>query len=79
MKAKISKVAEDIIKIKFTDDMTLAQIEKVFDDLMVKHNINQYTPTKGGGKIGNNFEWTMCHSLFLNCLENHLMLNSFFK
>lgn len=61
-------VAKDIIQAKITPDMTLLDVEKVFYKLMRKHGIKQGTKTEDGGIQQNNFEWTICKTLFMDCI-----------
>jgi hypothetical protein len=75
--ADISKVAEDIIRMKIKRTDTLNICAKKFFDIMRKHGIKQGTPScndKGEevGIICDNFEWTMCKQLFLNRLSDFM-------
>ena len=62
----MSKVAKDIIGIKFRPNMTIKQTETLFYKIMRKYGIKEGTKDKDGvGIICDNFEWTMCKTLFL--------------
>jgi hypothetical protein len=61
-------VSKDIINAfnkKNTGELTLDQINKKFYRIMIKHGIKKGTKTdNGNGTTCNNFEWTMCKTLF---------------
>lgn len=76
---KIRAVAEDLIKLKFKSTDTVATMKKKFFSIMRKHGITKGTAVENG-IIGDNFEWTICSTLFLSRVKSHiefdLMLNS---
>jgi hypothetical protein len=80
----ISKVAEDIIKIKFKRSDTLSSCLKKFYDVMRKHGIKQGTPTCNDegeevGRIVANFEWTMCYALFVKHITDFFTWEDIFS
>lgn len=72
----MSNVAEDIIK-KCDGKKNNYDIKKrwkIFIKIMKKYGIQPYTKVKGGGLIGNNFEWTLCVSLFKDLMYSDILL-----
>lgn len=79
----LDKVSKDIIAIKFRPTMTIKQCNNEFYKIMRKHRIKQGTShfNETGKKIGrtcNNPEWTMCKSLYLECLHGFLNFQDLF-
>jgi hypothetical protein len=66
------KVAKEIINIKFDSKMTINQCMKKFFDIMRKYGIKQGTEV-GNSIIQDNFDWTMCYTLFIRCLRDFIM------
>ncbi len=61
----MSKVSKDIIAIKVTEDKTIKQLFSEFYKIMRRYGIKQGTKNPNGvGIIHDNFEWTICSSLF---------------
>ncbi len=76
MNKKISKIAEQIIMIRVSEEIQ-DDILDVFYELMRKNNI-AYGTKEGDGITGANFEWTMCKTLFIQNLVSNLELRSCF-
>lgn len=74
----LSKVAEDLINIEFTPETTLGAAKKKFYKVMAKHGIKKYMKVKNG-MTGDNFEWTMCHTLFSSRIQDYFMLDNLFE
>lgn len=61
----MNKVARDILKIKYDDKKSYETCRKEFYGIMKKYGIKRMTKSVDGvGMIGDNFEWTMCSTLF---------------
>lgn len=75
---KMSAVAEDIIKVKITPTMSHDQCMKKFYSIMRKHGIKQGEWNESGGRITNNFEWTMCYTLFKEVYQGQFLLSDLF-
>lgn len=65
----MSSVAEEIIKMDFSEKQSVGSLKKKFYKIMRKYSI------KKGGKEGkrvvcNNFEWTMCWCLFTDTIHS---------
>jgi len=67
----IRKVAEDLIKMKLTDKMTLKQCMNKFYSVMRKYGIKQGIKTKNG-RLTNSYEWTLCKELFISQLGSYV-------
>jgi len=65
-------VAKDIIEIKFTPKMPLRQCYDKFYRIMRKHKIKKCTKSSENSMICDNYEWTMCHVLFLERLNAYM-------
>lgn len=68
-------VAEDLIKIKFKPEDTLADCLEKFYAVLRKYNIKQTTPVFNdeGEQVGNqcnNFDYTMCAALFYDRVKS---------
>ena len=75
---KMREVAKDIITCKITRDMSHEQCMKKFYSIMRKHGIKQGEWTEGGGRTTNNFEWTMCFTLFRSVCHDQFLLSDLF-
>lgn len=72
---KMRAVAKDIILFNPKGaDMTRKQAMSKFYKIMQKHGIKQGEWTEDGGRICNNFEWTMCLTLFNHTIQTNNML-----
>lgn len=77
-KINLVKVAKDIIiKLEFDDKDTLKDCYDKFFEIMKKHNIKKGTETEHG-ILGDNYEWTMCATLFEERLKDHIKLQFMF-
>jgi hypothetical protein len=73
------KIAEELIMYKFTGKETLRSLCKTFRAIMKKYNISQTTPVyndegKQTGVLGNNFQWTLYKTLWLDCITSWINL-----
>ncbi len=73
----ISKLAEDIINMKFRPATSLEQCLRMFYRLMRKHGIKEGT-INGTGRSVNNFEWTMAQELFLARIRDYVQMDMLF-
>lgn len=71
----VSRVAEDIIKVKFKNKDTLGKVLNNFYKIMRKHGIKKGTK-EGNGVVMSNFEWTMCKELYFSMLISHFNIQS---
>lgn len=65
------EIAKEIIEIKLSDKDVLKECSEKFYNIMRKYNIKYGTKNynKKGKEIGiscANYEWTMCHALFID-------------
>ena len=67
-------VAREIINIKFTPKTTLRKCYNKFYQIMRKHNIKQCTADGKNAMRCDNYEWTICHVLFLERLNSYMDL-----
>lgn len=67
----MSKVSKDIISIEINKEDSIEKIFKKFYSIMRKYGIKRGTKNKNG-ITQNNFEWTICTSLFLKQIQNGL-------
>jgi len=59
-------VFKDLMAIKIEENDSFSTSLNKFYGVMRKHGIKQGTWTKGGGRLVNNFEWSMCWESFRN-------------
>ncbi len=69
----IKKLAKDIIDIKIDSNLSLHMNFKKFYRVMRKYGIKEGTKTQNG-VLRNNHEWTMCMSLFLRGIDDHIVM-----
>ena len=74
----MSNVAKDIIMVDIKGTESYDELLKLFYDIMLKHGIKQNTKCEGGGMTGDNFEWTMCRTLFLDTANRKFEIESIF-
>jgi hypothetical protein len=75
----MSNVAKEIIDIKPDSEKTMSDLWNEFYDIMRKYGIKQGTKTPQGGCLCNNSEWTMCVTLFLQCVTGSIQLDEWFN
>lgn len=74
---KLEIVSSEIIALKFKNSMTITKALNMFYDIMRKHGIKQGTKS-GNGIRKNNYEWTICWTLFASQLQSHFMWTNLF-
>lgn len=75
MENTIRKISQEIIECqKFNPDTTLKEVVDAFYAIMKKYKITKFTKM-GQGFQGDNFEWTMCKTLFFEMFISGLELD----
>jgi len=69
----MSKVAEEIINIKIDEHETFVKAYSKFYKIMRKYGIKRGTKS-GNGTTCDNFEWTMCETLFHSRIKSKFEL-----
>jgi hypothetical protein len=70
-------IAEELITYNFSGKETLKDLSDIFYAIMKKHKVSRTHPAyndegKKTGEIGNNFEWTLYHVLWLDSINRWL-------
>jgi hypothetical protein len=73
----IRDIAKDIINIEINLSKSIYDALNDFYDVMRKYNIKQGTQV-GNGVLGNNYEWTICITLFYDQFMQKMQLERLF-
>ena len=72
-------VAEEIIAIQTNRDKSIDDLWQEFYTIMRKYGIKQGIKNpEGNGILTSNYEWTMCVSLFIDQITNHIHFDNIF-
>ena len=74
----LENVSRDLINLEFKETDTLKSVMNKFYSVMRKHGIKRGTKTKSGGITQDNYEWTICKSLFHNRVVDYFMMANIF-
>lgn len=74
-KYDMAKISEDIVNTTFDPGTTLKQVVDTFYGIMKKYGIKKYSKIKGGFQ-GDNFEWTICQTMFFETFVSGLELRT---
>lgn len=73
----IRKVAKEIIELPY-NKKSQKQLKIMFFDIMRKYNIKQ-GEKNGNGRTCDNFEWTMCSTLFCERISSEIEISFMFN
>lgn len=69
MTRELSAIAKALINIEIPETLN-SEIRAIFHEFCRAHNIKKGTRVKGNGIEMDNFEWTLCKTLFLARLQD---------